>query len=314
MVQPQELEERHTPVGNRREPEAGARFLATRPSMGRDTSRAPVQLNGTEAVPGYVRPNPPLPLPGQKLRDIVELTYGTAATAAGEISGSDRKPVPDTKPYPWRANARLLITVPGHAEPFCASGWFIGPYAVVTAAHALYPNGSGALLSKGWVTSIDVIPAQNGTEKPFITAVSTTFYVPAGWRGEGDQALNYGVALLSTGLGSIVGSYGYACYTDDDLRLTTANIAGYPAEAPDGKSPGGLLWYAARQISDVDENFVYYDVPAAAGDSGSPVYRNIGSQPFALAIHSAVNPGINRGLRITDPVYHNLQLWAAMRA
>jgi V8-like Glu-specific endopeptidase len=161
---------------------------------------------------------------------------------------------------------------------------------------------------------VEVIPGQNGLDKPFLTAVSTTFYTPVGWQQDADPALDYGVALLSTGVGSIVGSYGYASYGDDDLRSTIANIAGYPADPPDEKSPDALLWYAARQIEDVDESFVYYDVPADAGESGAAVYRNIGSQPFALAIHTSVDPRINRGLRITEHVYNNLQQWAAMRA
>jgi V8-like Glu-specific endopeptidase len=120
------------------------------------------------------------------------------------------------------------------------------------------------------------------------------------------------VVLLPDGLGSQVGTYGYSTYADADLRSAIANLAGYPVAPPDAAQPPGRQWYGANNVSQVDDSFVYYDLSTVAGESGSAVYRNIGSNSYVMAIHTSASSNQNRGVRIIDPVYGNIQQWAGM--
>lgn len=94
-----------------------------------------------------------------RTRDIAELTFGPARAGLAAALPDDRKPVQDTRSYPWRANAALRITVPGQSDMFLATGWFIGPCTVISAAHAVYPYDR-ITGRKGWVSRIEVSPGQ----------------------------------------------------------------------------------------------------------------------------------------------------------
>ena len=307
----------HKPVSNRNHVEAPARFLREDPHVGIGTQH-PTHPDGFEAIPGYhLRPRT---TPKPRLRNIRELTYGSRAfklqTAANAATQTQ---VSDTTIYPWRANAMLKITVPGKTSIFLGSGWFIGPYAVITAAHAVFPREPG--IYTGWASQIEVIPGLNGDSNPppFGSFTSNSFYCPDGWQSDGDVRLDYGAVLLSQGVGSQVGTYGYATYSADDLRSTVANLAGYPEYKPDGTPAQGTQWYDAASIVNVDDSFVYYQMETQPGESGSCVYRNIGDQRYAMAIHTAAQGSaggpddLDRGLRIIEPVFENLQQWASMQ-
>ncbi|MGA8761675.1 MAG: hypothetical protein WB562_02205 [Candidatus Sulfotelmatobacter sp.] len=211
----------------------------------------------------------------------------------------------------------MRITVPNSLATFLASGWFIGPYAVVTAAHAVYPREPG--IYTGWASQVEVIPGLDGDSStpPFGSCMSNVFYCPDGWQSCGDLSLDYGVVLLSQGIGSQVGTYGYSTYSDDDLRSAVANLAGYPEYKPDGSPAQGTQWYDSASVVNVDDSFIYYNMGTQPGESGSCVYRNIGDLRYAMAIHTAgptggTANGLDRGLRIIEPVFENLQQWATM--
>jgi glutamyl endopeptidase len=241
-----------------------------------------------------------------RIRSISELTYKPQVGAAPAAQTM----IVDTTLYPWRVNAALKITVPGTADIFLGTGWFIGPYAVITAAHAVYPQNPGGY--SGWAAQIEVTPGLNGGASPYGSLVSSLFYCPAGWQSDGDVRLDYGVILLNKGMGSEVGTFGYATYSDSDISAAMANLAGYPLNPPDG-SGQGTQWYGAGGVANLDDSFIYYDLDSLAGESGSCVYRNIGDQSYAMAIHTSASGGADRGLRIIEPVYQNLQQWASMQ-
>jgi len=278
--------------------------------------RHQVHAAGFEAVAGFTLParakSTPIP------RAISELTFAAPASAVmvaapAPALGPAQTPVPDTTAFPWCANAVLRITLPGHTETFIGTGWFAGPYAVITAAHAVYPREPGGYT--GWAARVEVIPGQNGDgQMPEGSSVSTTFQCPNGWQSDGDERLDYGVVLLPDGLGLQVGTYGYSTYSDADLQSAIANLAGYPVNPPDPAQPNGLQWYAANYVDHVDDSFVYYQLGTASGESGGAVYRNIGSDSYVMAIHtSGASGGLDRGVRIIDPVYNNIQQWASMQ-
>jgi V8-like Glu-specific endopeptidase len=161
------------------------------------------------------------------------------------------------------------------------------------------------------VSRIEVTPAQIGG--PYGTATSDTFQCPVAWQGEGDERGDYGVVLLAEPLGGTVGMFGYEDPSDAVLETAMANVAGFPVSAPDGGGYG-RQWYAAGTLAQSDASFVYYQLGTLDGESGACVYRNVGDDSYAMAIHTGARGGLDRGLRIVDPVYANLQRWAAMGA
>ena len=109
-----------------------------------------------------------------------------------------------------------------------------------------------------------------------------------------------------------MGTYGFSTYSDDDLTKAVANIAGYPEYKPDGTPAGGTQWYEAGHVTHVDDSFIYYELDTGPGESGSSLYRNVGDLRYAMAIHTAGQNGTDRGVRITEPVFENLQQWSSM--
>ncbi len=294
-------------------------FHSTLPSFGGDDQRQPVDDMGFEALEGVQLPAALPAPPQQRIRAISELTFA-GPEPAPEAAPSEafpavaRTPVPDTTLYPWRANAALLLTVPGESDLFLATGWFIGPYAVITAAHAVYPRQAGGYT--GWVSRVEVVPGLDGFDgaRPFGEAFSDTFEAPTAWQQSGERAQDYAVVLLNRGLGLTVGTYGYATYSANDILSAGANLSGYLVASPDGTEPQGRQWHGAGGVTNVDSSFVFYQLGTLIGDSGSCLYRNIGGNPFAMGIHTSTVGGNNRGVCITAPVYANLQRWASMRA
>jgi glutamyl endopeptidase len=305
----------HAPISNRGQSVPPKRFMSREPNFGQG-ARHPAHPDGFEAIDGF-RIKPPATRKKPRVRSIRELTYGSRSfkLQTGKASNSQTQ-IGDTSLYPWRVNCLLKITVPGKTEAFLGTGWFIGPYAVITAAHAVYPREPGIYV--GWASQIEVITGANGSGKPVHDPItSSLFYCPDGWQSDGDLRLDYGAIILNQGIGSEVGFYGYATYSDSDLLSSVANLSGYPQLKPDQTPANGTQWYAAGNVGSVDESFVYYYLDAESGESGSCVYRNIGDQSYAMAIHVASqgsdpSTALDRGLRITEPVFENLQHWSSL--
>lgn len=313
----------HVPVSSL-ECTAATQFPSRPPTPGQG-ARHVVDSRGFEAIAGLqvdLRPTTPGP---PRLRSISELTYpepppttkkplSALALDALTFAPPLQTRITDTTLYPWRLNAELKISVPGSTDLFLGTGWFIGPYAVITAAHAVYPRQSGVYT--GWASQIEVIPGMNGLDSPppYGSFKSSLFYCPDGWAQQGGLQYDYGVILLNQAVGSDVGTFGYAVYADYDIQSAVANLAGYPVNAPDGSPAQFTEWYAAGNVAKVDDFFVYYNLGTMPGESGSCVYRNLGDQSFAMAVHTAgFDSGLNRGLRITPPIFNNLQTWASMQ-
>jgi V8-like Glu-specific endopeptidase len=214
--------------------------------------------------------------------------------AENTIGDDDRTPIPDTTAIPWRSICRLDIEYQTGAVAL-GTGWFVGPRAIATAAHNLFHPDTGS------ATRISAWPAYDGVvhyNPPQIDEI----IMPDAWAQSFALEDDYGVILLkSASLGARLGWFGIANYRDPPANLA-AQVCGY---AEDTRLP--TQYFNGGRIYNWDKNFIYYTFDTERGMSGAPVFVNIEGKRYVIGIHTYGDPSVNRGRRVTGPVYKMLQ-------
>jgi V8-like Glu-specific endopeptidase len=216
------------------------------------------------------------------------------------IGTDDRVRVNDTNAQPWRRICHLSITA-ADGSSFLGTGSFIGPRTVVTAGHCVFIANHG-----GWAKQVVVTPGRNAGDKPFGSVTATAFRSVKGWTQNGKRECDYGAIILPRSFNNpALGAFGFAAYTDSQLRGAKLNLAGYP-----GDKPSGTMWYHGRVATGLSERVITYDIDTAGGQSGSPVWisKEDGSR-IAVGIHTNGSSGGNSATRIVKPVFDNFKSW-----
>lgn len=203
---------------------------------------------------------------------------------------------------PWRWNCQLILTMADGGRSRC-TGFFIGPRAVMTAGHCLYSHARG-----GWARSIEVIPGNDRTSRPFGFQVATSFRSVVGWVSNQDPKYDYGCIILpNRTLANRVGYFGFAAMPSSTLNGLIVNNAGYA-----GDKPFGTLWYNAGAITHVTARRLYYMIDTFGGHSGSPVWwltrRNDRWMRYVVGVHG-YGGCPNKAVRIVRPVFDNMLAW-----
>lgn len=238
-----------------------------------------------------------------RLQDIGVASFGESAMTETVHGPDNRIQITNTAVYPWRAHASLLITA-ADGSMWIGTGWFIGPHTLATAGHVVYIKGSGVPGRDGWVRSIRVMPGRNGSSLPYGQVTSASFRTVVGWASNGDPNYDYGAIILPTELGNTVGWFGFGVYGDDQLKLSTVNLSGYP-----GDKPSGTQWYHWNRVASVNSRKVFYDIDTFGGQSGSAVYRIINGGRYGVAVHAYGGATTNSGTRIVRGVFDNFVKW-----
>jgi len=299
------------------QPAAGAphdrnvRVASPRPAPGAEAAAAP---RGEPELPfeGWPSPAGAAPAPGEHLLDAWHATYSTAlaisqlrkrsdpAKIAMEavLADDDRQQVTATTEFPWRCICYLVITAQDGSH-WVGSGWFADARTVVTAGHCVFLHGAG-----GWARQLEVYPGRSGAAMPFGPVVSGDLHSVSRWTQEQDADFDYGAVRLA---GAVpVGSLGYAARADAELQNVSANVYGYPAD-----KPPGTLWGSFRQLSQVRQRTLVYNVSTYGGQSGCPVFLKQGEDRTVVGIHNYGDLSGNSATRITDDVYDDIQAWMA---
>ena len=250
------------------------------------------------------------------------VSSGAPAGKAENVIGVDnRVHVNETAGVPWRCICHLEVEYESGPVGF-GTGFFVGPHALVTAAHVLIDRQSYGWKRPRPAKRIRVIPGRNGTLAPYGYLVCTDYEVSKDWsksKNANDAArYDFGVIRVpkdetveGLSFGERIGYFGLKAFKEEqraEMRLLFINCGGYPYEAD---KPYGTLWYNGGRIGNVNESFVEYLVDTEGGQSGSPIYYydKQADQRYVVAIHT-IGDFVNRGLRITKSVFEQIQTWA----
>ncbi len=237
------------------------------------------------------------------LKDIGVASFGEPAQFEAVIGTDERVKIENTRQFPWRVNASLMITAADNSQ-WIGTGWFISPRTLVTAGHCVFIKHSGVPGRDGWVKKIQVMPGRNGNDLPFGGISATEFWSVKGWGDQGEENYDYGAIILPSAFQQDLGFYGFGVFTDQTLLASTANVSGYP-----GDKPKGTIWYDHRKVGSVNPDKVFYAADTAGGQSGAAVYIFNQGKRVAVAIHAYGGATANSGTRISSQVFANLKAW-----
>ena len=226
---------------------------------------------------------------------------GVAAAIANIApDGDERAPVDATEAYPWRCICALAITA-ADGSRWLGTGWLIGPRTVITAGHCVYLDRHG-----GWVRQVEVVPGQNGDQRPYGAVVAASFRSVRGWARKRLPGYDYGVIILppERALGNLLGYFGYANLSDQELHGARLNLAGYPSDRP-----RGTQWYQARRLDYLTPRTLEYAVENTGGHSGAPLWRVRDGVRYVVGIHAVGDGAAGAAIRVNAPVFANLSAW-----
>lgn len=241
------------------------------------------------------------PKPGSEyLQDAATASFGTRKMLEVVIGDDDREQVLDTRSNPWKQVAALRIKAK-NGRTYAGTGWFISPVVLATAGHCVFMHEAG-----GWPESIEVIPALNGTERPFAAAIATKYESNNAWVNDRNSDHDYGVIILDRPLGDEIGYLAFAAPPDNFLKSNIANISGYPTDL----DRATRQYYHAREITRASSRRVYYEIDTYGGQSGSPIWMNLGEgDRVAIGVHTTGSSTSNFGTRITEEIFNNFKTW-----
>lgn len=227
-------------------------------------------------------------------------SFGTTRLLEVVIGDDDRQMVSNVLESPWKKIAALRI----HSKTgkiFVGTGWFISPTVLATAGHCVFMHDEG-----GWPVQIEVIPALNGLERPFGSAISTKLESNNGWVNDRNSDFDYGAIILEKPISEEIGWFSVAAAPDEYLKSNIANISGYPID----RDRATRQYYHARNIIRASSRRIYYEIDTYGGQSGAAIWMNLGEgDRVAIGIHTTGNSTSNYGTRITEEVFNNLQTW-----
>lgn len=197
--------------------------------------------------------------------------YNNNCIETHSILGEDtRQPVADSSIMPYRAIARLDITLQDGRKTY-GSGALIANKLFATAGHVIVDNGN---LPK----AVTLEFGKNASKVYYTTSDIKEYILRSDYRTNPTHEGDYAFIVLNNGLGDKTGFFGI----ESSISVgTTMFTAGYPQDK------GGKAMYMSQgEIKKVEADRVYYDADTIGGQSGSPVYIKKNGKIYIVAIHT----------------------------
>lgn len=223
------------------------------------------------------------------------LNAGGAAKRPEVVIGSDDR-VRDKDPmhFPEHTIVKIYSKYPQSSDKYMCSGAMIGDRFVLTAAHCVYDKKIG-----GWATSVQVIPALQGSYMPYGSANAVKMMSFDLYLNNADERHDLAVLKIDKPLGNSTGWMGRRTAGSGDAMYARVHIVeGYPWD----KDSGLKMWWDQKKDGYADEYLLRYQMDTEGGQSGSPVWswpNNYAEGPwFITAVHRGGTPSYNQGVRL----------------
>ena len=221
------------------------------------------------------------------------------------IGQEDRIQVDAPGQWPYSAHGLIITTFPNRRS-YIGSGTVIHSRHVLTAAHNLYSAARG-----GWAQDVVFVPGKCGDSEPFGQFMAVRCLCPSEYiEGLKPAFYDYGVLVLHRDVAPQTGAYGLKVLSTSELSGCPVTIVGYPGEPSLGS--GRKQWLGQNRIHTVSDELVTYEVDTSAGESGSGVYIQAGSEYLIVAIHTVGSMLGNQGVRVNMQVFQACQEWMSL--
>jgi glutamyl endopeptidase len=215
------------------------------------------------------------------------------------LPSDDRERVQNTTLYPARVIAQLILVLRDGSERG-ATGTFIGPRTLLTAAHPLYRFDDDPVKA-GRVDHVVVIPGRDAGNYPFGFGKSSSFYIPDEWINHRSAAHDYALVFIDSRQGDD-DVMKPVVLDDTQLRGLHVYLSGYPTD----KSVG-TQWHHDGPIRDVSSSQLLYDIDTEDGQSGSAVFAFNEGTAYVVGVHRFGEPTGNLGTRVTPDVLNDIR-------
>jgi V8-like Glu-specific endopeptidase len=216
-----------------------------------------------------------------------------AAGDVGELEAfyTSSRLVPTTSAnyYPWRANGKLFLTIPGEGDAVCSAAT-LERRLIVTAGHCVFGNGR-------YYKNFLFVPAYHKGKAPFKAWEGKRAIATASWVATEDPCLGNDVALIEIPkkktfkgkkrtIGEVTGTLSFA--TNGIINHLTQ--IGYPSNLDAGEIMHHVTSQVAGQFEECDTTFCYGN-DMGSGSSGGAWVENFGK---AAKGQGALSPDPNR--------------------
>ena len=184
----------------------------------------------------------------------------TVTSRATKIFGDDdRTSVDDTTVFPYSATGMVLATFGDEVRT--GTGAMIGKKLALTVAHLVYDA------ELGWADMVAFIPGKKGYLEPFGRVLALQTVSMSGWTSSADERYDMALLVLETAVGEQTGYFKIEVKPTAEFNDIAVNSLGYPSDLG-----GSTLYRADGTASEVEDNFIYFDIDCEPGQSGGPVW------------------------------------------
>jgi V8-like Glu-specific endopeptidase len=217
-----------------------------------------------------------------------------------DVIGTDeRVKISNTKVWPHRCVGKFRTTYP-NGKTYIGSGVLVSQNCVLTCAHNVFNMGRG-----GWGNVVEFRPAQDGQGTPYGITAAAKLLAPAGYTTSSSRPsqFDYAVVVLSRSIGQEIGWWGYASESDQFFNAREFNVTGYP-----GDKGGREMWSCQGAIVPGLE-LLKYNIDTDDGQSGGPVWAQVGNDIVTYGVHITGTSGGNSGVRLTTARFNQIRGW-----